>query len=139
MMTNPIWVIKVRMFTTRADDPKAYRSLWRMYTLLLAKEGLETYSAASDGLKSTYSNEGFRGLWRGASLALVGVSNGAIQFLGYEEAKSFGFRRKAALAASSSPGSGRSWEQAFWGAEPDKLVSAGFVERMEYVSMAIPE
>jgi solute carrier family 25 (mitochondrial folate transporter), member 32 len=28
-MTNPIWVVKVRMFTTRADDPKAYRNMWR--------------------------------------------------------------------------------------------------------------
>jgi hypothetical protein len=29
IMTNPIWVVKVRMFTTRADAPKSYRGLWR--------------------------------------------------------------------------------------------------------------
>ena len=27
VITNPIWVVKVRMFTTRADSPTAYRSL----------------------------------------------------------------------------------------------------------------
>jgi hypothetical protein len=26
-MTNPIWVVKVRMFTTRADSPTSYRGL----------------------------------------------------------------------------------------------------------------
>lgn len=36
MMTNPIWVVKVRMFTTRADSPTAYRNLWgNNYTSLL--------------------------------------------------------------------------------------------------------
>lgn len=29
ILTNPIWVVKVRMFTTHPEDPKAYRSLWR--------------------------------------------------------------------------------------------------------------
>lgn len=28
LMTNPIWVVKVRMFTTRRDSPTAYRGLW---------------------------------------------------------------------------------------------------------------
>ncbi|THH11264.1 hypothetical protein EW145_g771 [Phellinidium pouzarii] len=68
IITNPLWVIKVRMFTTRADIPTAYRSLWH-------------------GLSSVYHTEGIRGLYRGTSLALVGVSNGAIQFMGYEQLK----------------------------------------------------
>jgi len=34
------------------------------------------------------------GLWRGTSLALFGVSNGAIQFMAYEEMKRWGFERK---------------------------------------------
>ena len=29
ILTNPIWVVKVRMFTTHPKDPTAYRSLWR--------------------------------------------------------------------------------------------------------------
>ncbi|KAF8131186.1 mitochondrial carrier domain-containing protein [Boletus edulis] len=75
IMTNPIWVIKVRMFTTRADDPKSYRGLWH-------------------GFSSIYSTEGIRGLWKGTSLALFGVSNGAVQFMAYEELKQWGFERK---------------------------------------------
>ncbi|KAH8102804.1 mitochondrial FAD carrier protein [Phellopilus nigrolimitatus] len=58
ILTNPIWVVKVRMFTTRADAPEAYRGLWRV-----------------------------QGMYRGTTLALVGVSNGAIQFMGYEQLK----------------------------------------------------
>lgn len=33
-------------------------------------------------------------MYRGTSLALVGVSNGAIQFTAYEEMKRWGFERK---------------------------------------------
>ena len=29
IMTNPIWVVKVRMFTTQPDAPLDYRNLWR--------------------------------------------------------------------------------------------------------------
>ncbi|KAI0329966.1 mitochondrial carrier [Cubamyces sp. BRFM 1775] len=75
IMTNPIWVVKVRMFTTQPKDPKAYRSLWH-------------------GLSSIYRHEGLAGLYRGTSLALFGVSNGAIQFMVYEEMKRWGFERK---------------------------------------------
>ncbi|KAI5122172.1 hypothetical protein M0805_007070 [Coniferiporia weirii] len=70
IMTNPIWVVKVRMFTTQANASTAYRSLWH-------------------GLSSIYRTEGVSGLYRGTTLALVGVSNGAIQFMGYEQLKWF--------------------------------------------------
>ncbi|KAH9843779.1 mitochondrial carrier domain-containing protein [Rhodofomes roseus] len=75
IMTNPIWVVKVRMFTTRADSPQSYRGLW-------------------DGLRTIYRTEGTRGLYRGTSLALFGVSNGAMQFMAYEKMKEWGFERK---------------------------------------------
>ncbi|OBZ71844.1 Mitochondrial folate transporter/carrier [Grifola frondosa] len=77
IMTNPIWVVKVRMFTTQANNPLAYRSLW-------------------NGLSSIYRQEGIVGLYRGTSLALFGVSNGALQFMAYEEMKRWGFDRKRA-------------------------------------------
>ena len=41
-----------------------------------------------------YNAEGIKGLYRGTSLALFGVSNGAIQFMAYEEMKRWGFARK---------------------------------------------
>lgn len=55
-----------------------------------------TLSAVSvtDGFRSIYSAEGVRGLWKGTTLALVGVSNGALQFMAYEEMKRWGFEQK---------------------------------------------
>ena len=47
-----------------------------------------------DGLSSVWREEGLAGLYRGTSLVLVGVSNGAIQFMAYEEMKRWGFERK---------------------------------------------
>ncbi|KAI0733400.1 mitochondrial carrier domain-containing protein [Fomitopsis betulina] len=82
VMTNPIWVVKVRMFTTRRDNPQSYRGLW-------------------DGLRSIYRTEGVPGLYRGTLLALFGVSNGAIQFMAYEKMKDWGFERKRQQYAKS--------------------------------------
>ena len=31
IMTNPFWLVRVRMFTTRPDSPSAYRGLWGTY------------------------------------------------------------------------------------------------------------
>ena len=28
IITNPLWLVRVRMFTSRADSPTAYRGLW---------------------------------------------------------------------------------------------------------------
>ncbi|KIP05824.1 hypothetical protein PHLGIDRAFT_91681 [Phlebiopsis gigantea 11061_1 CR5-6] len=98
VMTNPIWVVKVRMFTTTPDNPVAYRSLWH-------------------GLNSIYREEGMKGLYRGTSLALVGVSNGAIQFMGYEKMKVWGFDRKRKQFAAQ----GRQF-----GPEDDKLSNTAY-------------
>jgi len=75
VITNPLWLVRVRMFTSRADSPSAYRGLW-------------------DGLSTVARAEGMLGLFRGTSLALVGISNGAIQFVFYEKMKAWGFDRK---------------------------------------------
>jgi solute carrier family 25 folate transporter 32 len=75
LLTNPLWVVKVRMFTTQRGEAGAYRGTW-------------------DGLRSVAQAEGLGGLYRGTSLALFGVSNGAIQFMAYEEMKKWGFEQK---------------------------------------------
>lgn len=75
VITNPLWLVRVRMFTTTADSPWAYRGLW-------------------DGLSSIVREAGFRGLFRGTSLGLVGVSSGAVQFVAYEKMKSWAFDQK---------------------------------------------
>ncbi|EJD54127.1 mitochondrial FAD carrier protein [Auricularia subglabra TFB-10046 SS5] len=89
VMTNPIWVVKVRMFTTAPDAPLAYRGLWH-------------------GLSSVYRAEGVPGLYRGTLLALVGVSNGAIQFMAYEQMKRFALEAKRARYERA----GREWNVA---------------------------
>ncbi|EAU82456.1 mitochondrial FAD carrier protein [Coprinopsis cinerea okayama7 len=75
VITNPFWLIRVRMFATTADTPDAYRGLW-------------------DGLTRIFKTEGVPGLFRGTTLALVGVGNGAIQFMAYEKMKGWAFERK---------------------------------------------
>lgn len=94
LMTNPIWVVKTRMFTTPHSaarssagaagraPPEVYRGLWH-------------------GLVSIYRTEGVRGLYKGAGLALFGVSNGAIQFMAYEELKKW--RTSVAIRKLQSP------------------------------------
>lgn len=72
-------------------------------------------SDTPDGFRSIYRTEGLQGLYRGTSLALVGVSNGALQFMGYEEMKRWGFERKRKQFAKA----GREWRP-----EDDKLVRA---------------
>ena len=54
-----------------------------------------------------------RGLYRGTLLALVGVSNGALQFMAYERIKALAFKQKR----RSFEGAGRPWTT-----EDDKLV-----------------
>jgi len=99
IITNPVWVIKVRMFTTHPSDPTSYRSLWH-------------------GLTSTYNSEGLRGLYRGTSLAIFGVSNGALQFMAYEKMKEWGFSQKRKSIAKA----GKSWST-----EDDKLSNASYI------------
>lgn len=53
------------------------------------------YRGLWDGLTSTVRTEGIRGLYKGVGLAVFGVSNGAIQFMSYEQLKQW--RKVAAL------------------------------------------
>lgn len=111
-MTNPLWLVRVRMFTTRADSPAAYRGLWGALAYF---NGLfSRLKFCVDGLSTITKTEGVSGLFRGTSLALFGVSNGAIQFMAYEKMKAWGFDRKRKQFASA----GKEWTP-----EVDKLVS----------------
>jgi solute carrier family 25 (mitochondrial folate transporter), member 32 len=47
-----------------------------------------------DGLYRIARHEGLPGLYKGTVLALIGVSNGAVQFMVYEELKRWGKERK---------------------------------------------
>jgi solute carrier family 25 (mitochondrial folate transporter), member 32 len=99
------------MFTSRPDSPSAYRGLFGVY---VSTSFIESQIISSlDGLSTIVRTEGVLGLFRGTSLALVGVSNGAIQFVAYEKMKKWGFDRKK-----------RQYQKAGqeWNIEADKLV-----------------
>lgn len=86
-MTNPLWVVKTRMFLDRSSAVD--------------------HAAMSDrglirALKSIYRNEGITGLYRGFVPGLLGVSHGAVQFMCYEELKKarLAFRQRTQSASS---------------------------------------
>ncbi|KAG6916378.1 hypothetical protein DXG01_007099 [Tephrocybe rancida] len=98
VMTNPLWLVRVRMFTSHANSPSAYKGLW-------------------DGLSTIVRSEGALGLFRGTSLALVGVSNGAIQFVVYEKMKQWGFNQKRRQYQKA----GKEWDM-----DADKLSNTAY-------------
>lgn len=100
VLTNPIWVLKVRMLSSDRGAVGAYPSMWA-------------------GAAQLFRDEGLRGFYRGLGISLIGVSHGAVQFAVYEPAKRIYFARRrrrltdheggisqgdaAAAAASSAP------------------------------------
>ncbi|KAF7301296.1 hypothetical protein MIND_00694600 [Mycena indigotica] len=110
IMTNPIWVVKVRMFTTPRGRAKR---LSQRSTCVPCSISNTVMTRFEDGLSSIIQTEGVSGLFRGTTLALVGVSNGAIQFMVYERMKRWGFDIKKKQFAVA----GKAWTP-----EVDKLV-----------------
>ncbi|KAJ3777077.1 mitochondrial carrier domain-containing protein [Lentinula raphanica] len=98
VMTNPIWVVKVRMFTSPPGSSHSYRGLIH-------------------GFRTIVKVDGVQGLFRGTSLALVGVSNGALQFMAYEKMKKWGFDIKR----QQSLRDGREWDP-----QVDKLSNTSY-------------
>jgi solute carrier family 25 folate transporter 32 len=122
LLTNPIWVVKVRMFTTTPETPNSYRGLWRKgpsscfhHTRLLIR-----LNRTIDGLWQIGRTEGLPGLYRGTWLALFGVSNGAIQFMSYEKMKQWAFKRKRRQYLKA----GKEWTN-----EADRLVRSFYRSR----------
>lgn len=132
LITNPIWVVKTRMFTTSKSGQPIYTppqinqavngssntvtgsavSQARSVSTAAASnfhnnsaltEGVNNLNNTTNakairpppepirglfhGIKQIWKHEGIRGLYKGGGLALFGVSNGAIQFMTYEELK----------------------------------------------------
>ncbi|MCO5565546.1 hypothetical protein L7F22_019220 [Adiantum nelumboides] len=132
LITNPIWVVKTRMFTTSKSGQPIYTppqinqagvgssaalsasaaSQARSVSTAAASnfhnnsaltEGVNNLNNTTNakairpppepirglfhGIRQIWKHEGIRGLYKGGGLALFGVSNGAIQFMTYEELK----------------------------------------------------
>ena len=83
-LTNPVWVVKTRMFL---DSSVMAQSDQRLLPALLR----------------LYREEGLRGLYRGFAPSVLGVSHGAVQFMTYEMAKQrlLDYKRRSNSAASS--------------------------------------
>ncbi|GAA5892493.1 uncharacterized protein JCM6883_007378 [Sporobolomyces salmoneus] len=90
ILTNPLWVVKTRMYTTSSSSPHAY-------------------TGVLNGLYRLFREEGLKGGSKGMTLALIGVSNGAVQFMTYEELKKWRIeskRRKRIGTNGSGQGKG---------------------------------
>ncbi|WFD03202.1 mitochondrial FAD carrier protein flx1 [Malassezia obtusa] len=100
ILTNPIWVVKTRMFTTQRHaaphGPGAGGSRGAAGAPALAGtpgvvgragDAPVAYRGLVHGLVQTVREDGVRGLYKGVGLAVLGVSNGAIQFMAYEQLK----------------------------------------------------
>ncbi|XP_017768271.1 PREDICTED: mitochondrial folate transporter/carrier [Nicrophorus vespilloides] len=75
LITNPIWVVKTRLCLQYGSENKAVNSNY--------------YKGMTDALVKIYRSEGVRGLYRGFIPGMFGVSHGALQFMTYEEMKTF--------------------------------------------------
>ncbi|KAH9059786.1 mitochondrial carrier domain-containing protein [Lactarius vividus] len=90
ILTDPIWVVKVRTFTAPPNSPAAHRGLWSAFP----RRSVLDFVFADSRVRRVPRDEGWAGLYRGTSLALVGVSNGALRFIACEGVKSWAFERK---------------------------------------------
>ncbi|KAI9462891.1 hypothetical protein BJY52DRAFT_1352877 [Lactarius psammicola] len=75
ILTNPTWGVKVRTFAASHNSRG-------------------TPVGPAGGFRAIFRYEVWGGLYRGTSLAQVGVSNSALQFMAYEKMKSWAFERK---------------------------------------------
>lgn len=75
LITNPIWVIKTRMISTNRSDPGAIQNIWH-------------------GVARVLREEGPFGFYKGLSMSLFGVSQGAVQFAFYDPIKNFYLARQ---------------------------------------------
>lgn len=82
-----------------------------------------------DGLSTIARTEGTTGLFRGTVLALVGVSNGAIQFMAYEKMKAWGFDQKRKQAERT----GKAYNQ-----DLDKLVRVFLLVTASFILNSCP-
>ncbi|XP_066158239.1 solute carrier family 25 member 32 isoform X1 [Euwallacea fornicatus] len=77
LVTNPIWVVKTRL------------CLQYGISGAVSSDTAVWYNGMADALVKIYQTEGIRGLYRGFVPGMFGVVHGAIQFMTYEEMKSF--------------------------------------------------
>lgn len=110
--TNPIWVVKTRLQLDKSNASN------------IPGRGRQ-YLNSWDCIKQTVRHEGFRGLYRGLSASYLGVSEGALHWVMYEQMKMFLARQEAARLGD--PAHVESWvdDVKHWGG---KVGSAGLAK-----------
>lgn len=86
--TNPIWVVKTRL---QLDKSHAEQS---------GTQAVRQYRNSLDCTMQTLRKEGIRGLYRGLSASYLGVTESTLQWVLYEQMKSYLRRRESRLLAS---------------------------------------
>ena len=87
-VTNPIWVVKTRLQLDRNRADQA------------GTQAVRQYRNSYDCVKQILSKEGFRGLYRGLSASYLGVSESTLQWVMYEQMKTYLKRRTERIAAA---------------------------------------
>ncbi len=85
LLTNPIWVIKLRMQVYQHRTASAAPSSSSTLSPSPSSSSSPPYRGLIHGVTSLLREEGLRGWFRGVIPGLWGTSHGAIQFVSYEE------------------------------------------------------
>ena len=86
--TNPIWMIKTRL---QLDKNVAERA---------GEAAVRRYKNSWDCVKQIIRNEGIRGMYKGMSASYLGVSEGTLQWVLYEQMKGYLRRREEKIEMS---------------------------------------
>jgi hypothetical protein len=89
--TNPIWMIKTRLQLDRSNAEKAEKK---------GADAVRRYRNSWDCLKQVVRNEGISSLYKGMSASYLGVSESALQWVLYEQMKSYLRRREEKIEIS---------------------------------------
>lgn len=68
LLTNPIWVLKTRMMSVNYNENINYNNMFL-------------------AVRTIWKNEGYRAMWHGIIPAMLGVSQGAVYFMVYDNLK----------------------------------------------------
>jgi solute carrier family 25, member 33/36 len=106
-LTNPIWMVRTRM-------------------QILPSVGQKTYAGYGDAIGSIWAQEGFKGFYKGIFASYWGCTEGALQFIVYEQIKTRllqreNVRRKAARLPTTDQLSKQSY---FWAAALAKGIAS---------------
>ncbi|KAI9229218.1 MAG: mitochondrial carrier protein [Piptocephalis tieghemiana] len=101
--TNPIWLVKTRLQLPGAKD---------------------LYSSSFDCLRTVLKQEGLRGLYRGLSASYLGVAEGTLQWVVYEQMKRSLAQHRLQRTIDPSVSPTNQWSEYLVAASTAKLIAA---------------